>query len=287
MRRVALLSMDYIEGFFSYDYLLVEPLKKFGWQTETISWKNKSVNWNDYEVVIVRSTWDYQKSPKKFLQVLEKINSQTQLENNLEIIKWNMDKSYLRDLKVKGTKIVPSIWRDSFNKNEFQNFFEELNSDEIIIKPTISANAFNTFRIKSADLDTHILILDTTFKNRAFVVQPFMKNIISEGEYSLFYFGGKYSHTILKTPKQDDFRVQEEHGGILKLVQPDEKMKVTAGKILDVIETDLLYARIDFVRTDENDFALMELELIEPSLYFNMDPESPERFVEVFDKWMK
>lgn len=197
-----------------------------------------------------------------------------------------MDKTYLRDLEVKGIKIVPTIWRDRFKRNELPSFFDELKTDEIIIKPTISANADNTFRIKSADLDTHILILDTTFKNRQFVVQPFMKNIITEGEYSLFYFGGKYSHSILKTPKQNDFRVQEEHGGKLQLVQPEEEMKKEAEKILKAIEQNLLYARIDFVRTDENDFALMELELIEPSLYFNMDPKSPERFAEVFNNRM-
>lgn len=286
MRKIAFLSMDKMEGFFTYDDLLVEPLKKFGWKVETVSWRDKNINWRDYEVVIVRSTWDYQKSPEEFLRVLEEINSQTQLENNLEIIKWNMDKTYLRNLEVKGIKIVPTIWRDRFNRNELPSFFEELKTDEIIIKPTISANADNTFRIKAADLDTHILILDTTFKNRAVVVQPFMKKIITEGEYSLFYFGGKYSHAILKTPKQNDFRVHEEHGGKLQLVQPEEEMKKEAEKILKAIEQNLLYARIDFVRTDENDFALMELELIEPSLYFNMDPKSPERFAEVFNNRM-
>lgn len=286
MRKLAFLSMEKMEGFFTYDDLLIEPLKKFGWEVETVSWKNKNINWRDYEVVIVRSTWDYQKSPKEFLQVLEEINSQTQLENKLEIIKWNMDKTYLRDLEIKGIKIVPSIWRDKFNSYEVSSFFDALKTNEIIIKPTISANADNTFRINKINLDSYISILDTTFKNGRFVVQPFIKNIITEGEYSLFYFGGEYSHTILKTPKQNDFRVQEEHGGKLQLIQPEEEMKKEAEKILNVIEQDLLYARIDFVRTDKNDFALMELELIEPSLYFNMDSKSPDMFAQVFNKWM-
>ena len=286
MRKVAFLSMDSLEGYSCYDDLLIEPLQKLDWQVETVSWKSRKITWKDYDCVIVRSTWDYQDSPKEFLQVLEEINSLTRLENNLEIIKWNMDKNYLRDLETKEIKIVPSLWRENFNEGESISFFDVLESDEIIIKPTVSASAINTFRIKRSNLDTYISILDTVFNSRPFLVQSFEKNIIDEGEYSLFYFGGKYSHTILKTPKQDDFRVQEEHGGILKLVQPEDEMKVSAEKILKVIQTNLLYARIDFIRTDENDFALMELELIEPSLYFNMDAESPKRFAEVFDEWM-
>lgn len=287
MRKVAFLSMDSLEGFSCYDDFVIEPLGKLGWQVEIVSWKSKKITWKDYDCVIVRSTWDYQDSPKEFIEVLTNIHTQTRLENNIEILKWNMDKKYLRDLEDKGIQIVNSVWREKFNDTEVKHYFDLLNADQIIIKPTVSASAFNTFRINRNNFYTHISILDTVFNNKPFVVQPFINNIIKEGEYSLFYFGGEYSHAILKTPKQDDFRVQEEHGGILKLVQPEEEMKKSAEKILKEIQTNLLYARIDFVRTKENDFALMELELIEPSLYFNMDPQSPQFFAEVFNKWMK
>lgn len=287
MRKVAFLSMDSLEGYSCYDDLVIKPLGKLGWQVEIVSWKSKKITWKDYDCVIVRSTWDYQDSPKEFIEVLTNIHTQTKLENNIEILKWNMDKKYLRDLEDKGIQIVNSVWKEKFNDTEVKHYFDLLNADEIIIKPTVSASAFNTFRINRNNFYTHISILDTIFKNTPFIVQPFINNIIKEGEYSLFYFGGEFSHAILKTPKQNDFRVQEEHGGILKLVQPEEEMKKSAEKILKEIQTNLLYARIDFVRTKENDFALMELELIEPSLYFNMDPQSPQFFAEVFNKWMK
>ena len=118
------------------------------------------------------------------------------------------------------------------------------------------------------------------------MVQPFMPNIVSEGEFSLFYFGGEYSHTILKTPKPKDFRVQEEHGGIIKAVQPTDKLLKAGQKVFEFIAPKPLYARIDFVRDAADDFALMELELIEPALYFRMDEESPKRFAKIFDGWM-
>lgn len=115
-----------------------------------------------------------------------------------------------------------------------------------------------------------------------------MDGIIKEGEFSLFFFGETYSHTILKTPKPSDFRVQEEHGGRLKLVKnPEENLMNSARKLLEKIDPLPLYSRMDYVRTNNHLFALMEIELIEPSLYFNMDPFSPKRFASVLDDWMR
>jgi hypothetical protein len=117
-----------------------------------------------------------------------------------------------------------------------------------------------------------------------------MSSVIDEGEFSLFYFDGKYSHAILKTPKADDFRVQEEHGGRLKAIVPEKSLFAEADNTLAAI-TKLtgempLYARVDFVRfcneINGEEFALMEAELIEPSLYFNMDDNSAQRFANAF-----
>jgi glutathione synthase/RimK-type ligase-like ATP-grasp enzyme len=129
--------------------------------------------------------------------------------------------------------------------------------------------------------------LEQIFSQSEFMVQPFMQNIVDEGEYSLFYFNGVFSHAVLKKPKENDFRVQEEHGGIFKSVEPTEQQKSIAKNIVGKLSVLPLYARTDLVRTDDNDFALMELEVIEPSLYFNMDSQSPERFAKAFNERMK
>ena len=129
--------------------------------------------------------------------------------------------------------------------------------------------------------------IENELRTREIIIQPFMNNIVEEGEFSLFYFGGRYSHTILKTPRKNDFRVQEEHGGIITSVIPEPKLRSTADLVHSVINPVPLYARADFVRTERNTFALMELELIEPSLYFRMDPESPGRFAKAFEERMK
>lgn len=286
--KVAFLSTDNLENFFTYDKLLFEPMKKIGWMAEEISWKNEEVNWNDYSSVIVRSTWDYQNDSEKFLNVLEKINnSSAHLENNLDLMRWNMNKSYLFDLENKGIRIVETIWEKSFNPNTVFQYFDKLKSDEIIIKPNISANADNTFRLTREKLIEKLPDLEKIFVDREFMVQPFMQNIVDEGEYSLFFFNGEFSHCVLKRPKEKDFRVQEEHGGKFKSVVPSEQQKTIGKNIIDKLAVLPLYGRTDLVRTADNDFALMELELIEPSLYFNMDSESPTRFANAFAERFK
>lgn len=288
MKKAAFLTMEDLTGFECYDDLLINPFNNLGWSVEKIPWKKDNINWNIFETVIVRSTWDYQSDPDKFLKVLNRIDeSSARLENSLFILKWNMNKNYLHDLENKGIKIVDTIWEKHFRPENLDDYYTKLNSDEIVIKPNISGNADNTFRIKRSEIHLFFSELEEIFNNREFMVQPFNKNIITEGEYSLFYFGGKYSHSILKTPKENDFRVQEEHGGIINSVEPRPEQITLAESILARIKPIPLYARIDLVRTAGNNFALMELELIEPSLYFNMNEESPIRFAKIFNEWMK
>ncbi len=283
-KRVAFLSTDNLENFFTYDKLLIEPMKNIGWIAEEISWRKENVNWSDYDSVIVRSTWDYQNDSEKFISVLEKINNVSHLENDLDLMKWNMNKNYLFGLGQKGVKIVDTIWEKSFNINLADEYFEKLNTDEIIIKPNISANADNTFRLTREKLNKNLGQLEKIFASREFMVQPFLKNIIDEGEYSLFFFNGKFSHSVLKKPKENDFRVQEEHGGNIQPFKVSSELILIAENIIKKLSTIPLYGRVDLVRTKENEFALIELELIEPSLYLNKDNKSPFRFVKAFEE---
>jgi glutathione synthase/RimK-type ligase-like ATP-grasp enzyme len=274
--------MDSLAGYVSDDELAIGPLAELGWDVATVSWRDKAVDWNDFEIVVVRTPWDYQNDPDAFLEVLRKIDaSKARLENPLSIIEWNLDKRYLRDLETKGVTIVPTIWGiGNVNEKalyEWQSFFD---SGELIIKPTVSATAQDTYRLRKFDAE-----LETVFAKRSFLVQPFVNAIVDEGEFSLFYFNGEYSHTILKSPKHGDFRVQEEHGGLITAVAPEPKLRETADKIVASL-SEMLYARVDLVRNERGEFMLMELELIEPALYFRMDGESPYRFARQLDRLM-
>lgn len=285
MRKCAILSMDSLADFEVYDYLIDEPLNALGWQTDVVSWRDSQVNWSDYQVVIIRSPWDYQDDMENFLNVLTKIEQSTaRLENSLAVVKWNINKDYLKCLENDGVTIVPTLWPEAFSASNMAGYFSHFATEQIVLKPRVSANADNTFWLSKDNYQEKISELQSAFADRELMVQPFMADICQEGEYSLFYFNGELSHTILKTPAKGDFRVQEEHGGGLLAVTPEPALHAAANNTMQAISKlhgELLFARIDFVRHQDT-FALMEAELIEPSLYFNMDAESPQRFVDAF-----
>lgn len=277
--------MDSLENYVADDELAIAPLGELGWQVETVSWRKADVDWNDFHAVIIRTPWDYQRDPESFLNVLESINSSNaRLENPLEIVHWNLNKNYLKDLDDAGIPIVPTEFSNlQITENAIDDWFDKFKTGELIIKPAVSATAEFTYRVKEFFPE-----LEKVFRSRDFLVQPFISQIINEGEYSLFYFDGSYSHTILKAPKVDDFRVQEEHGGIITAVKPDESLLASAQKALDFISPVPLYARIDLVRDQRGRFCIMELELIEPALYFRMDEGSASRFARAFhDRMMR
>lgn len=284
--RIALLSIDDLSGYVTDDELVVEPLRELGYAAEFVSWQRSAVHWHEYLAVIIRTTWDYQNHLAEFLSVLQQIESQTRLANPLEVVRWNADKVYLRELAGRGTKIVPTLWsKGCIESRRIEEWFRQLQSDEIVVKPTVSANAQDTLRLRRGAVD--VAALSRLFDNRSCMIQPFMRGIEEEGEFSLFYFNGDYSHAILKTPKQADFRVQEEHGGIIRSIKPTASLLAAGKRILQRVSSRLLYARLDFVRDEREEFALMELELIEPSMYLRQAEHAPRRFAQAIDRWCK
>lgn len=285
MPAIAFLSTDNLEDFFVYDELLIPFFEKRGWSVETVSWHSTSTNWDKFNYVIVRSTWDYQQHSGDFLACLKGIDtSSAVLLNPLPLMQWNIEKHYLKDLQGKGVPIVETMWGSEFNNNVIEEAFAQFGCDTVVIKPTLSANADDTFKLSAADWHVQEKALYNTFQRRDFMIQPFLSSVVDEGEYSLFYFGGEFSHAIKKVPQKGDFRVQEEHGGSLHSIAVDSEQLAIAEKALAAMPCDALYARVDLVKQN-NHWAIMELELIEPSLYFNLDPQSPLRFVEALVRY--
>ncbi|MBL4659231.1 MAG: hypothetical protein JKY19_02665 [Alcanivoracaceae bacterium] len=287
MRRCAILTMDRLEDFVADDKMLDEPMAQCGWQIDHVSWHKEHVDWRQYEAVIIRSTWDYQDDADAFVAVLEAIEkSATLLLNSLNMVKWNINKNYLREVQIKGAEIVPTLWLEVFDFSLVEGYFEYFETEQIVIKPTISANADNTYWLKKDSYLQKKQELQKSLKDRQLMVQPFMQSIVDQGEYSLFYFAGEYSHSIIKSPKSGDFRVQEEHGGQLRSISPSVELLTAANKALQTIPEKVLYARVDMVE-HQGVFKIMEIELIEPSLYFNLDETAPLRFAKAFNKWIK
>lgn len=281
-KRCAFLTMQDMTGFYAYDHLAIEPLNQLGWVVEQIPWDQEGVEWGQYQAVVIRSTWDYQNRPAEFLRVLETIEtSGAKLFNPSHICRWNMHKGYLRELSEKGCPTLPTIWIEQMVEGDVDRWFRELNSQRLVIKPTVGANADNAFVLTEEDSDSVLNALEV-YRHREGLVQPYVDSIESEGEYSLFYFGEMYSHAINKRPRPGDFRVQEEHGGIIRSIRATEELRRAGQLVLETISEPLLYARIDFVNW-QGALRLMEVELIEPSLYFSYSPSAPQLFANELD----
>lgn len=281
-RKCAFLTLEDRAGFYIYDHLLFEPLAKRGWLVEEIPWNRPNVKWDTFEAVIIRSTWDYQLAPENFLSTLEQIESVTKLYNPVDICRWNLNKRYLRDMQSRGVPIVPTHWLQGLARDSIESLFQTSAALRLVAKPLIGANADDTFVLGAEDPPSWNEAI-YVFADREVMVQPFIDSIQSEGEYSLFYFGGRYSHAIVKRPAAGDYRVQEEHGGIFEPIDPDEDLVRTGSLAVEAIGQTLLYARVDLVRLDSGQPALIELELIEPSLYFEQGPNSAEMFAAQFN----
>jgi hypothetical protein len=219
------------------------------------------------------------------MAVLEAIDgSSAVLYNDLSIARWSLEKSYLRDVEARGDDIVPSSWYDDFSASDVPGYFEEHESDRVVIKPTIGANAKDTFVLSNPVGANQLNTLQKIFSGKRFLVQPFIENIQTEGEFSLFFFNGEYSHAIQKIPKAGDFRVQEEHGGDIVSVTPSEDLLEIGHTVFSHIEPLPVYGRGDWVRGPDGRFLLMELELIEPSLYLRTDSGASARFAAAFNQ---
>ncbi|MCA9140157.1 MAG: hypothetical protein KDB00_25470 [Planctomycetales bacterium] len=281
----AFLTMEDPSGYFVYDQLTHQPLASLGWRVVDVPWTKPIQPWAQFDAVVVRSPWDYQSNPDAFLTTLDSIEAAgARLFNPAQICRWNIDKTYLRDLAEHGVPTIPTLWLNSFDRVELESQFKSLElSDSLVIKPTIGAGADNVF-VLGLPQCTQWEKAAQVFRNRPLMVQPFLRSIVSLGEYSLFYFAGRFSHAIIKTPAKGDFRVQEEHGGIIRSIEPNSEILAVGERTLQAIDQQLLYARVDIVQLQDGSFAVIELELIEPSLYFPYDDQSPRRFAEALNQ---
>ena len=279
--EIAYLTLEDREGFFISDELTFPPLEALGWKVVDVPWNASRVDWNRFAAVVIRSTWDYQQHLQPFLATLKQIEkSKALLLNSLETVRWNIEKTYLRKLKQAGVPVVPTLWCREPKLDDLVHAFGLFETTLLIVKPVVGANADNVFRLQREDSWEKVR---QVYRNDLVLVQPFIPSIIETGEFSLVYFENRLSHCILKSPAAGDFRVQEEHGGSVIGVEVNPALKSVADQAIQSLPFETLYARVDMVKLPSGNYGVIEMELIEPSLYFDCDPESPERFAKALD----
>jgi len=263
-----------VEALFTDDRLLMAAFADRGIEAEPVVWDDPRVEWGRYDLALIRSTWDYIDARERFLAVLEKIEASTcKLFNSLQAARWNSDKAYLFDLDAWQVPIVPTRRVSAMDLASLHAAIAGDGWRAAVIKPMIGAGAADVRRVPLEALAGELAQLAARDAKREFLVQPLVESVVSEGEWSYVFIGGKLSHVLLKKPAAGDYRAHGVYGGTVELAEPQPADARQAEAMLRRLPFDLLYARLDLVRIDGR-LAVMELEAVEPMMYFDRAPGS-------------
>jgi len=273
--RVAILVSDNMiagaENARSDQFELQEQMKHLtpafeaeGFEVELVRWRGAAERAEEFDAVLPLFVWDYfEGNEDEFLTEMAKIDARTKLFNGFDVLKWNSNKTYLEALAREGAPVIRTLHVDRATERVVTAAFETLKTETLVIKPQVGGGAWRQALYKKGDPFPS----KDTLPPETAMIQAFLPSVQSEGEYSFLYFGGKFSHAVLKKPKSGDYRIQSTYGGIEEPYTPTTQERETTRNILNHLDYTPLYARIDLLRGLEGSLKLIELELIEPYLY--------------------
>ncbi len=231
---------------------------------ETLPWRQAADNAENFDAYLPLFVWDYfEGNQEDFLSEIAKSAQKTKIFNNFDIIRWNLNKSYLDELDSSGAPVIQTIYLERVTQAGVARAFEALNTDILVIKPVVGGGAWRQALYKKDDPFPE----KDKLPPEGAMVQAFLPSVQSEGEYSFVYFGGQFSHAALKRAKSGDYRIQSIYGGTEETYSPSSEERESARLILDALDFTPLYARVDLLRGNDGALKLIELELLEPYLY--------------------
>lgn len=282
-RRVALVTYDARPEVTDDDRLLADALVARGVAVDAVPWSDPAARWGAFDAVVVRSCWDYFHRADEFHAWLDRLETEgARVHNDVRVLRWNAEKTYLRDLEARGIAVIPTRWLDAGSAATLRELRRDTGWAELVVKPTVSGGAHRTWRSAPDAEPMHDAQLAEMTGAGAVMVQPLVREIEREGEWSLVFFGGTYSHAVLKRPGSGDFRVQREHGGTLEPATPAAAVIAAAERAIAAMPFGPeapLYARVDGCIVNEQ-LLLMELEVLEPELFLRVAPESANRLAD-------
>jgi len=283
LTRIALATQATLPHLNDDDRRLVPAFAARGVHAAAAVWDDPAVDWMLFDAVIIRSCWDYHLRHDEFLAWVTRLELDgVPVFNPPAVIRWNAEKGYLRELAEEGVRVVPTRWIDAGSVTTLHDILHDAGWDDAVVKPAISASAHETWRTSRRSAAQDESRYRALLARGRVLVQPFMREVIDAGEWSLIFIGGTFSHAALKRARSGDFRVQSEHGGSATIEDPGVHVIEQARRALHAApggEDSLLYARVDGCIVN-GEFVLMELELIEPLLYLSEHPDAPARFAD-------
>lgn len=264
------------------DRRALEALASLGVEGRILAWDDPDAAWGAHGLVIVRSCWNYHLRPAAFLRWIDDLESaRVPLLNPPAVLRWNLHKGYLAELQGQGVDIVPTELVPGGSRARLSDILRRRGWGDAVVKPAVGASSYRTSLTRASTAEQDQGRFEALLEGDT-LVQEFLPEI-PRGEWSLVFIGGEYSHAVVKTAAEGEFRVQKEYGGRVDLAEPPAAVRAAAERALAHAArlqpqvSQSLYARADGVEKDAR-FLLGELELIEPELFLEKEPRSPERF---------
>lgn len=249
----------------------VAALERFGFEVEARSWRDCG-DVAKFDVVLPLVAWGYHDDVARWNALLDRLENEAKsVLNPVSVLRWNSDKRYLEELGARGIATVPTRFAEALDQTALAAA-RELFGPELVVKPPISASAYGTHRLGPGNA------IPEDVAGRPMMVQPFLASVMEEGEYSLIYFDGVFSHAIVKRAKSGDYRVQPHLGGTELPCAAPAGAREVAEAALDAAPELPAYARVDLIRLGDGRLAVIELELIEPSLWLQHAPDEGASF---------
>lgn len=262
------------------DELLQAALARRGLTSVRVDWARADVDWTRFRCAVFRTTWDYFDRFDQFSRWLTYVQTRTRLCNSAALVRWNMDKHYLADLERRGVPVVPSHFIERGSALDLAALLDTTGWGDAVIKPCVSGAARHTYRLNVQKAKEVQATIQPLVASEAFLMQPFMRDIVETGEDTLMVFNGRCTHAVRKIAKPGDFRVQDDHGGTVHAVEPTAEQIELALAATKACEPAPAYGRVDMVRDNDDKLAVMEVELIEPELWLRRHPPAADNFAD-------
>lgn len=251
------------------DAALLDALRQLGAHAAPAIWSSPEVDWPAFDLVAIRSCWDYHLRLDEFLAWIDALEAASvPVLNAPALVRWNARKTYLRELAARGLPVPETLWLDDADEVDVADVCAARGWESAVVKPVVSASAYRTERRRDGRVRGPVL------------VQAFQPAIEREGEWSVVYLGGQWSHDVRKRARASDFRVQHEHGGTAEVEAAPPPVRALAAHAVSCLPCPAIFARIDIV-AEEDEARLMEVEVIEPELFLDLVPGAAVRAASV------
>lgn len=290
--RIALVTSADLAGGEPDDRALAVALAERGASADIVVWDDATVDWSVYDLVMLRSVWDYSTRREEFLAWAGTIPT---LRNPANVVRWNSDKHYLAELAKAGLPVVETQWLEpdrTYHKRDLHNRFPA--REDFVVKPAVSAGSADTGRYTAVDADSRRLAIKHAHRlltaGRSVMVQRYMPEIDTYGESGLVFLHGQYSHAVHKGGMLESEDTGDGEAYIKEVMEPWQPSQLeidTAQRFVSEVRRlipgrsmgsrPLLYVRVDLVVRGDRPPLLMELEAVEPALYPALAPGALDR----------